>query len=152
MWGSNSAGMRIRSETMFKFRLCLALIAGALLFGQQSQVKFDFCGLGSHHECNCVRHTQQVRAVFIQDCDLHAKSDKERDACMKNMPAHCDVAEHYWRGDSNDNDGEDSGPMPDQCTSACKKKDCKCDDGPVCHLAHTAADHQPPKRGSKKDR
>ncbi len=125
-------------------RVCLVIFGGALLLAQQSAPKFDFCGLGSHRECNCVRHTQQVRAQFISKCDLTAKTDKERDECLKNMPAHCALAEQYIKDD-------DGNAMPEQCTLACKRSDCKCDDGPTCHMAHVAADHFPPK-GKQKDR
>lgn len=119
--------------------LVITLTLSAILFAQ-SKPQFDFCGLGSHHECNCIRHTQEVRQKFIDECQKRSKSDKDLDACLKGMPAHCNLADRYvdWDGDGNSTDI----PMASRCTMACKKSDCKCDDGPTCHFAHSPEDHR----------
>ena len=118
---------------------CLALAA------QQAREKIEFCGLGSHHECNCVRRTQAVRQNFIENCERSSlrpdgtKDDKAFNECMQHMPAHCDIADqHVYGGESGDGQGS---AMSAQCTMACKKHDCKCDDGPTCHFGHQASEH-----------
>ena len=74
---------------------CLALAA------QQAREKIDYCGLGSHHECNCVRRTQAVHEKFIDNCERSSlrpdgsKDDKAFNQCMQGMPAHCDTADQH---------------------------------------------------------
>lgn len=126
---------------------CLALAA------QQAREKIDYCGLGSHHECNCVRRTQAVHQKFIDDCERGSlrpdgsKDDKAFNRCMQNMPAHCDIADQHTI--SNGESGGQTDPaMSEQCTLACKKHDCKCDDGPTCHFGHQASEHQQGKAAS----
>lgn len=119
--------------------LGLSIVICSLLLAQ-STPRFEACGLGTaHHDCRCLDHTQRVRQAFIDDCQRTSKSDAELDACLKRMPAHCDLANRYvdWNGDGESTDI----PMAERCTMACKKSDCKCDDGPTCHFEHRAEDH-----------
>jgi hypothetical protein len=117
---------------------CLALAA------QQAREKIDYCGLGSHHECNCVRRTQAVHEKFIDNCERSSlrpdgsKDDKAFNQCMQSMPAHCDIADQH----AISGEGENDPAMSEHCALACKKHDCKCDDGPTCHFGHQASEHQ----------
>ena len=133
----------------YSCKLVFFTLCAALLLGQQSTPKFEFCGLGSHRECSCIRHTQSVRQKFIDNCERTSTTTKERDNCLAHMPAHCDLADRYSDFDENNENVAVAIPMSERCSMACKKSDCKCDDGPVCHFAHTPADHQP---GANKDK
>lgn len=118
---------------IFSALLCVALLA------QKPKPTIDACGLGLHkdHPCHCMEHTSEVQNDWMVRCQ--GVNDKTVEQCFKEMPVeirdHCSVAEHY--GNWN-NEGD---PMPKQCTMACKKSDCRCDDGPVCHYGHSAKDH-----------
>jgi hypothetical protein len=120
---------------------CLALAA------QQAKEKIEYCGLGSHHECDCLRRTQAVRQKFIENCERSSmrsdgsKDDKVFDKCMTRMPAHCDIADHVSIWNSDRGEWESDPVMSEHCTMACKKHDCTCDDGPTCHFGHQASEH-----------
>lgn len=125
-----------------KLRHALILLVCAALYGEKTVPRqFDACGLGLHkdHPCHCVEHTSDVQNEWVTAC-LASDPKKTETDCVKTMPSyirdHCQAAERYgnWQ--------DEGKPMPNQCTSACKMKDCKCDDGPTCHFGHTAADHQ----------
>ncbi len=128
-------------------RFALLAICCFALFAQQSAEKIEYCGLGSHHECNCVRRTQAVHEKFIDNCErtsLRADGSKDTEAfnkCMQNMPAHCDIADHYSVWNQEEGHWETDPVMSEHCTLACKKHDCTCDDGPTCHFGHQASDH-----------
>jgi hypothetical protein len=118
---------------------CLALVA------QQAREKIEFCGSGSSHECHCVRRTKAMQDEQLKACRLNAKNDKDMAECMAQIPGHCSLVATY---DAADDQGgsEAASAMSERCTMACKKHDCKCDDGPACHIAHSASDHEEPKR------
>ena len=126
-------------------RLALLAFCCIALAAQQARKKIDFCGLGSHHECNCVRRTQAVHEQFIDNCERNSlrpdgsKDEQAFNKCMQQMPAHCDIADRYSVGTDN---SESNPVMSEHCTLACKKQDCKCDDGPTCHFGHQPSEHQ----------
>lgn len=128
-------------------RLILLALCCFALAAQQSKEKIDYCGLGSSHDCNCVRRTQAVHQKFIENCvrtSLRAdgsQDDKAFDQCMARMPAHCDIADHYSIWNSEKGEWESDPVMSEHCTLACKKHDCKCDDGPTCHFGHQPSEH-----------
>jgi len=76
---------------------------------------------------------------------MNSTSDKEMNDCMANIPGHCSLVMRY---DAADDDGsaEAGSAMSERCTMACKKHDCKCDDGPSCHIAHDASEHEEPRK------
>jgi hypothetical protein len=121
-----------------KHLIFLALLCVALL-AQKPKPTIEACGLGLHkdHPCHCVEHTSQVQTDWMVRCQ--GVNGRTVEQCLKEMPVeirdHCSVAEHY--GNWN-NEGD---PMPQQCSMACKRSDCRCDDGPVCHYGHSAKDH-----------
>jgi hypothetical protein len=114
---------------------CLALAA------QQAREKIEFCGTGSSHECHCVRRTQAMQEEYLKACRMNASSEKEMDDCMSKLPGHCSLVVRYDVEDDQ-GDSEAAAAMSERCTMACKKHDCKCDDGPACHIAHSASDHE----------
>ncbi len=116
---------------------CLALAA------QQAKEKIEFCGTGSSHECHCVRRTHAMQDEYLKSCRLNSTTDKEMDDCMSRMPGHCDLVASYDAADD-EGDTENAAAMSERCTMACKKHDCKCDDGPACHIAHSESDHEQP--------
>jgi hypothetical protein len=137
-------------------RFCLVIFGGALLLAQQSASKIEFCGLGSKHECNCVRRVQAIRQARIESCRngaLERGEDPDKAECFKDLASHCSLAESRQSEDGEDlawnqekGEFEGSSKMGTLCTMACKKHDCSCDDGPQCHFGHSAEDHQAPKR------
>lgn len=123
-------------------QLLLIAAATALLFAQQSGTKLPSCGLGMNkdHPCKCMNHTQEVQEQHMRDCIRAAMESgdgpgKAALACAGSMPPHCSVAEHYGHWEVGE-DGEHKAPMPQQCTSACLRRHCMCDDGPTCHFGH----------------
>ncbi len=138
-------------------RFILLIGSCLILFGaQQSAPKFESCGLGSHRECNCVRRVQAIRQARIEICRngaLARGEDPDKADCFKDLASHCSLAESrqsedgedlVWNSERREFDG--SSKMGPLCTMACKAHDCGCDDGPQCHMGHSAADHLPPKR------
>jgi hypothetical protein len=114
---------------------CLALAA------QQAREKIEFCGTGSSHECHCIRRTRAMQDEYMKDCRTNSTSDKEMNDCMARMPGHCALVESYDAADDDGDSAADSA-MSERCTMACKKHDCKCDDGPACHIGHSASEHE----------
>jgi hypothetical protein len=77
---------------------------------------------------------------------LNSKTDKEMQECMSKVPPHCSLIDRYT-GDDDGAEDQDAA-MSDRCTMMCKKHDCLCDDGPRCHIAHDAREHE--QNGQKK--
>jgi hypothetical protein len=140
----------------------LAVIFGAaLLLAQQSVPKFEFCGLGSKHECSCARRVHAIHDKVYQDCIRLAGDDrgKQFDECIQaGMQPHCALAEtvsNYdegaltWDQETHEFQGESKmGPM---CTMACKSHDCKCSaNEETCHFGHQLSDHYPPSPSKNK--
>ena len=120
-------------QLTFVLACCLALTA------QQTKDKIEYCGNGSSHDCHCVRHTHAVQDAYSESCRLNSKTDKEMQDCMSRVPSHCSLVDRY----SGEEDGADQeATMSDRCTMMCKKHDCLCDDGPRCHIAHDASEHE----------
>ena len=94
----------------------------------------DSCGLGRHkdHPCHCIEHTEQVRNGLMERCRAGNSGDKDLAACLRAIPDHCSLIERYG------NWANEADPMPGQCTMACKRGHCDCDDGPRCHIGHDA--------------
>lgn len=127
-------------QLLFVLACCLALTA------QQSKEKekIEYCGLSSSHDCHCVRHTRAVQDAYLESCRLNSKTDKEMQECMSKVPPHCSVVDRYT-GD--EDEAEDQDPaMSERCSLMCKKHDCLCDDGPRCHIAHDANEHEQDKK------
>jgi hypothetical protein len=137
-------------------RILLASLAAALLLAQQSAPKFEFCGLGSKHDCSCVRRVQAIRQTRFESCQtaaLERGEDPDKADCFKDVASHCSLAESRQSEDGEDlawnqekGEFEGNSKMGALCTMACKSHDCKCDDGPECHFGHQASDHEVPKR------
>ena len=121
----------------------LGLILFGTAFSQQGsqnteQPRVEFCGLGGAHECRCLRRTQLVQDEHRANCEQKFNRSDEKQKkqwleCVGEQPAHCDVVlnsahyRHPWIEDS-----ESHVWMDTRCTVACKKHNCKCDDGPAC--------------------
>ena len=118
---------------------CLALAA------QQAREKIESCGMGSSHECHCVRRTHAMQDQLLKACRLNSNSDKEMNECMSQIPGHCSLVASYDASDDEEG-SETNSAMSERCTMPCKKHDCKCDDGPACHIAHDASEHEPPQK------
>jgi hypothetical protein len=121
----------------------------ACILTAQTKVKIDSCGLGSHRACHCIEHTQRERNRALDTCLKAAGCtqgkqstcpDKVVAACFKAAPSHCDLANRYHDTDSDAGDAREIA-MADRCSMACKRSDCACDDGPVCHFEHQPSDH-----------
>jgi len=124
-------------------RFVLAFTCCVILGQQEDKTKKDkieFCGLNSSHECYCVRRTQAVQNAYSEMCRLNSKSDKELRECLSHTPEHCNIVDQSAPAD-HDGDNQESG-MSDRCTMMCKKHDCRCDDGPQCHIGHSLSDHE----------
>jgi len=97
------------------------------------------CGIKGSRECQCIKHVEKVQEEHMDACMASAPESSIREArqrCMKEMPLHCGIVEHYGNW-STDESGEHNAPMPQQCTSACRLGHCHCADGPTCHFAHS---------------
>ena len=135
-------------QLMFVLACCLALAAQQT---KEKETKVEYCGLGSSHDCHCIRHSHAVQDAYLEACRLNSKTEKDTQECMSKAPAHCDIVD---RSDTNGG-GDESGPedqdpaMSDRCTMMCKKHDCLCDDGPRCHIGHDASEHE---QGGKKNK
>ena len=116
---------------------CLALAA------QQAREKIEYCGNGSSHECHCVRRTHAMQDAALKACQTSSTTEKELDDCMARIPGHCSLVASYDVADDQ-GDSEAAAAMSERCTMACKKHDCKCDDGPACHIAHSESEHEQP--------
>jgi|SRR5215469_3769209 len=116
---------------------CLAIVA------QQhgKKEKFEFCGRGSSHDCFCLRLTQAVQDEYLERCLANSENDKEWQECAAAMPGHCSTVDQP-APPVDDEQGEGQTAMPEGCTMMCKKHDCLCDDGPRCHIGHSATDHE----------
>ncbi len=77
---------------------------------------------------------------YLKTCSS-AASENEMNECVAKIPGHCSLVERYDAADDT-GDSERDAAMSERCTMACKKHDCKCDDGPACHIAHSASDHE----------
>ena len=119
-------------KPLFVLAFCLALTA------QQTKEKIEFCGSSSSHECHCLRHSHAVQDAYNESCRLNSKTDKELQECMSKTPPHCSLVDQY----TGNQDGDEDQEMSDRCTMMCKKHDCLCDDGPRCHIAHDASEHE----------
>ena len=127
-------------QLLFVLACCLALTA------QQTKEKIEYCGSGSSHDCHCIRHSHAVQDAYLEGCRLNSKTDKEMQECMSKVPPHCSLIDRYT-GDDDEAEDQDAA-MSDRCTMMCKKHDCLCDDGPRCHIAHDASEHE--QNGQKK--
>ena len=131
------------------------MLTCALLFAQKPSTEpIDRCGLGTHHDCRCSARYHAIQSKIVQYCELNSQSQKQLDTCMQSIPFYCNVIDRYTGWDefsesSVSEDGrqnENASKMGPLCTGACKKHDCSCFDGPVCHIGHDASDHEPPKK------
>jgi len=134
-------------------RIFVIFAFAVFVMAQQSKEKIEFCGLGSSHDCRCIRKSQAVRQSGYETCDReHPERGKAFDACLASLPAHCDIVDNY-RYDNHDENGEpvkdDGSEMGEHCSMICKMHDCKCDDGPTCHFGHDASAHAAETKPSK---
>lgn len=129
-------------------RAILLFSTVAFLFAQ-TKTRFEYCGLGSHHECHCIDRVQKIHQLIYEKCEHATSNNADFDKCIKALQkTHCSIAESlteydgemHWDSEKDEYVGESKmGPM---CTMACKPHDCKCDDGPTCHFGHDASDHK----------
>jgi hypothetical protein len=133
-------------------QLLFVLVCCLVLAAQQTKDKesnIEHCGLGSSHDCHCIRHSHAVQDAYLEACRLNSKTDKDMQECMAKAPAHCDIVDHDDRNADEDGaDDQDSG-MSDRCQMMCKKHDCLCDDGPKCHIGHDASAHEQKNKTAK---
>lgn len=127
-------------------RVLLIFAFAVLVFAQQSKPKIEFCGLGSSHDCHCIRKSQAVRQARFESCDHeHPEGGQAFNDCVAAAPTHCDIVDNYLY-DSRDENGEpakdDGSAMGEHCSMICKMHDCKCDDGPTCHFGHDISAHE----------
>ncbi len=129
----------------------LTLVTCLLMSAQKSSTEpIDRCGLGTHHNCRCSERYHAIQNKIVQSCELNSQSKTQLDTCMQTIPFYCNVIDRYtgWdelSGNSVSDDGtqnENASSMGPLCTGACKKHDCSCFDGPVCHIGHAASEHQ----------
>jgi hypothetical protein len=124
--------------------LLLLLICAILLVAQQTnekQKKIEHCGLGSSHDCRCIRHSHAVQDAYSEQCNVNSKSEKELQDCLSKLPSHCSIVERDDASYDDDTDDQSSA-MSERCTMMCKKHDCLCDDGPRCHIGHSEREHE----------
>ena len=128
-------------------RLVFVLACCLTVTAQQAnkKEKFEFCGAASSHECFCIRQTQAVQDEYLEYCRSTSRNYKEWQECAAAMPGHCSIVGRQ-PPPVDDEQGEGQSVMPDHCTMMCKKHDCLCDDGPRCHIGHTAGDHNDAKK------
>ena len=125
-------------QILFALACCLALAAQQT----KEKEKIEYCGLGSPHDCRCIRRSHAVQGEYLENCRLNSKTDKDMQECMSKVPAHCSIVDQY-AGDEDGAEAEAQDPaMSDRCSLMCKKHDCLCDDGPRCHIAHDASEHE----------
>jgi hypothetical protein len=125
-------------QILFVLACCLALTAQQT----KEKEKIEHCGLGSSHDCHCLRHSQAVEDSYLKECRLNSKTDKEMQECMSKAPSHCSIVERNdSEGDEDGAEAQDSA-MSEHCAMMCKKHDCLCDDGPRCHIGHDASEHE----------
>lgn len=132
-------------------QILLVLACCLVLTAQQTKEKdkIEHCGLGSSHDCHCIRHSHAVQDAYLEECRLNSKTDKDMQECMSKAPSHCGIVDHYdAQGDEDGAESQDSA-MSERCAMMCKKHDCLCDDGPRCHIAHDASEHE---QSDKKDK
>ena len=133
-------------QILFVLACCLALTAQQT---KEKETKIEHCGLGSSHDCHCIRHSHAVQDTYLEACRLNSKTDKDLQECMSKAPSHCSIVDRYdGAADEDGAEGQDSA-MSERCTMMCKKHDCLCDDGPRCHIGHDASEHE---QGEKKDK
>src|SRR5215469_3513585 len=138
-------------------RIVTALLALGIALAQNTAPPRhdEVCG----HECRCVRRTFKVREEHRIACEQrfpNFRTDKVQKEewlkCVASQPQHCEIVKdrtgkypHPYLpcepGDGKDcgvyqdpesGSTQSTGEMDVRCTAACKKHDCKCDDGPVC--------------------
>lgn len=132
-------------QILFVLACCFTLTAQQT----KEKEKVEHCGLGSSHDCHCIKHSHAVQDSYLEACRLNSRSDKDMQECMSKAPSHCSIVDRYdGAADEDGGEGQDSA-MSERCTMMCKKHDCLCDDGPRCHIGHDASEHE---QGEKKDK
>jgi hypothetical protein len=115
----------------FIFAVAAALFA-------QSAGKMETCGTTKGHECSCIRRTYAKQAKLLKECRDAGGTATD---CLAKVPFHCDLVDQPEYDESEEGSWTTHAEMSDYCARNCQRHDCKCDDGPVCHIAHQAADH-----------
>ena len=133
----------------------LALAFACTLLLAQKPVapeQVDSCGAGLHkdHPCHCMRHQSDAQNKYMEQCQGKDPSVQKIIECLRAMPDK--LADHCAAVESYGNWADESKPMPDQCTSACKRKDCRCAEGAshpgkdsktVCHFGRYSEEGNP---------
>lgn len=122
--------------------VCAALMAQQTKpLPQTTTVESCGRGEGGSHHCHCMQHWSDVQNAYMDKCEGKDQSVKKLTECLRNMPDN--VRDHCAAVESYGNWADESKPMPMQCTSACKRRDCRCADGAqhpgpdsktVCHF------------------
>jgi hypothetical protein len=136
-----------------KMKFFLILFTGTFLCAQ-TPVPMAQCGGGirTDHPCHCMAHTNKAQNEAMELCRIEHPHEKDPNYCFKQLPMHCDLIENYGSFYDGEGNPDESHPMPDQCTMACHKGHCMCDeDGAKCHIGHKPEQDfiQPPKNKSK---
>jgi hypothetical protein len=118
------------------------LLALAVFALSAQTPKVESCGLGQKdakgHVCHCMAHWSEVQNEYLDKCQGKDRSTKKLVACIRDMPQN--VRDHCAAVESYGNRADESKPMPSQCSSACKRRDCKCGERQgvesknVCHF------------------
>jgi hypothetical protein len=116
---------------VFVFAIAMALFA-------ESAGKLEMCGTPKGHECSCLRRTQARQEKLLKQCRDAGGSAPD---CLAKVPFHCDIVDQPELREGDDGNWTTEAEMSDYCARNCKRHDCKCDDGPVCHIGHRASDH-----------
>lgn len=117
--------------------LLVAILAVAAI--AETGDRFPTCGDAKGAPCKCLRRSYAIQEKAMSDC---LRDGGSTETCLVMQPEHCALIEHDYEG------SEDSGyavntdeRMSNHCQQVCKRGDCRCNDGAVCHVDHKAADH-----------
>jgi hypothetical protein len=145
--------MKKLSSPLLLVMVCAALLAQQTKPAQQ----VASCGRGENksHPCKCMQHWSDVQNAYVAACQGKNMSVERLVACIRDEPEnvrdHCAAVESYGNWHMNDK-GEHDTPMPNQCSSACMRRDCRCADGAqhpgpdsktVCHFGRSYEEDLP---------
>jgi hypothetical protein len=124
------------------------LVVVACIAQQPTRNTIAACGFGSGHECRCLERTERIQRKIIAACQSAGSKKQITDCVHEHMQDHCALAETmhpldgedmHWDASTQEYTGKSE--MGVLCSMACKKHDCKCDDGPTCHYGHDVSEH-----------
>ena len=132
----------------------LAVVTLALAAQSPKGEKIESCGLGSKHNCHCIERTDRIQNRAAELCNSGDWRNyyKTQAECIREKlyhMDHCSIAETWTEYDEESGTAEErdghyvtASTMGPMCQMACKKHDCKCQDGPTCHYGHDISEHR----------